>query len=509
MGKMLVINGRMAVNGGRMVTTDASSCCCNDDCCTPLASCRVLTPCEDPESCSNGCTLLPGSIARINSFSASYNSGNVIRSVSFSGATLKACQNVTSGFSAKINLTVTLKGGLFGRTYSVPVCWDLITSTGSDWSMNVRGGSFDVTDSLGTGDTYTIAVVPFIVDQFGAPIMASSGCGSCEGYPVPTISGSRVMAFYVTHKNGVANNTLQPISTATQANWTGGTNFDVFGTVTTDADCNGCPADVYYVWKNCLDSGNPQTVWATAEGCAQAPFLCQVQRFTEGPLRCMSFTGQTVPSLSIPPVDVVVLQGSICGDSTKTPPTYTCCKCLAQSFSGACCDQVFNPFGPEPTGPCPCHASASATITHTGGGTVYYDGLPHTITIAGSYTATRTACGGWNITGNGTSTITGPVVNITYDFPNDSGFAIGWTPFNCGGGTDTGYCRLESATCTKIVHQQVYSVGADQGTHTITMDITYTEGACKSTACSGGSGSLAASGYDGSLAALMRYFGSK
>ena len=30
MGKMLVINGRMAVNGGRMVTTDASSCCCGE-----------------------------------------------------------------------------------------------------------------------------------------------------------------------------------------------------------------------------------------------------------------------------------------------------------------------------------------------------------------------------------------------------------------------------------------------------------------------------------------------
>lgn len=515
MGKMLVKNGRMAVNGGRMVTTDNAGCCCGSDCCTPLASCLVLTACSSPlESCTNGCTLLPGSIARVNSFSASYSSGNVIRSVSFSGATLKACGNFV-GFSGTANLSVTLKGGIFGRTYTVPVCWQLLTTDGNVWGMDVQGGSFDVTDSSGTGDTYTIKTVPFVFDDTFSPILHSDGCGTCEGYPVPTISGSRVMAFYVTHKNGVPNSTLQPSTTATRANWSGSTNFDVFGTLSTDAECNGCPADVYYVWKSCRDADAVQTVWARAEGCAQAPFACQTYP-TElsgisGLPKCLSYTGQTVPSTSIPPAGVYVWPGSLCGDATKTPPTYTCCKCLTQSFAGSCCDYISIPMaGTSTLTTCPCHASLSATITHTGSGTAYFSGQPHTVVFEGSYTATRTACGGWNTTsGTGRSIIAGPVINTEYPIAPNSGleWQVGWTPFNCGTVGDNGACVVTEQTCNRFVTVQTFdNPGLGVGTHTVTVDITITEGACKSTPCSGGAGGLTASGYDGSVASLMRFF---
>lgn len=503
---MLVIDGRMAVNGGRMVTTDASSCCCGDAVCDPswvdATSCFILSSCDDPVTCTDGCTAVPGSVAILRSYVTSWNSGPILRKVELSNVALKLKQKTFPGvgtfyrWQGEATAQVTKNKGTFGETFPVPVCV-VLTATldgGIKWIITLESDPFTFTDAGGTTR----------VGQFGATgsqyldAVTTENCGDCSGglsgpitQPTGT-GGSRFGAYCDAPTQGIS----------TLSSWNGGWSLDLYGTLATDDECVGCSA-VYAEFKPCNQT-DTRVFWSKVNSCSIPPGTCTV---VTDPGVCIASTGNTFPITTPVPSGVDVID-PICFNSETSLPERTCCSCRRPS----CCDTrggstvAFDDACTIPSESpvtdllCPCHASATATVSITGGGV--YDG--ESFTITGSATGTKTSCA-WTFTGSvttsrgssgGPQTIT--ISTNSRGVPTWSIFPLG-SPFE-GDSTQSGDCSTHVVTGG-------FNSGILTGSMTQTTSYTYVDGTCGGMPCGCGDAPVIA-GVDGAVSDLDSFFGS-
>jgi len=493
---MLVKAGRMAVNSGRMVTTDAAGCCCGGVC-EPWAdatTCYIVSPCNDPSTCTNGCTARPGSVFVLRNYDVSWPSGPFLRRVQLSNVVLKLKQKTIDGtikyrWQAEATASVTRKDSRFGTTFPVPVCVILELTGSFTWRIRLQSAPFS--NGPVTGGYFRANYTVFDVSG------KTDNCGDCFGGLTDPI----------TYNEGHLGAGCDQQDATTIDNWTGGWFGDLYGTLATDANCVGCTS-VYAEFKPCKPS-DTRVFWSRVSGCTIQPGTCLI---SSTPGVCIASTGTTFPIDSVVPPGVTIINEE-CGDPASTFPKRTCCACRSPhcsdtrggSSSSWPVDRCTPPTETSESVKdvsCPCHQSATATTTISGGGV--YNGTP--FTISGSATGTKADATGWTFTGSVTTSLssgggpqTVPISASQNGVPTWNIFPLG-SPFE-GPSTQSNSCGSHTVTGGFV------SPPLLTGSMTQTTTFTYNAGDCGGMACECGASGGGVSNTAEAIDKLDAFFG--
>lgn len=266
---------RLILGDGAWAIADAAGACepcCGQANCDGVVlgpqTCNVLVPCVDPtDAACPGCTVLPDSTLRLDTLSATYANGAHVTGLSGYPATLTLLNPGTgtlafpsiansdgAWWSGDVVLRVLFRAanGWAQNTAEVTVpmlarARALASVGGSniEWSLawKVNGlpaNAIDVqvnrTRSDGSTRTYTIGL-RIGLSQSGAAAIRTTGCGPCDGTPMPPITGVPKVSAYVVALQGQIG-TPQGASTATL--WTSAAKMSPHRTGKTSAECVGC-----------------------------------------------------------------------------------------------------------------------------------------------------------------------------------------------------------------------------------------------------------------------------